>query len=40
VDCPLPEGRGYREDMPGFAGRLMKISLKGEDSDHEEIFDE
>jgi hypothetical protein len=33
VDCPLPEGRGYQDGMPGIAGR-QAISLKGEVSDH------
>jgi hypothetical protein len=40
VDCPLPEGRGYREGMSGYAGRQAGISLKGEVSDHKGIFDE
>jgi hypothetical protein len=37
VDCPLPEGRGYWEGMPGFAGRQVGISLKGEASNHKGI---
>jgi sirohydrochlorin cobaltochelatase len=40
VDYPLPEGRGCRESMPGFAGRQVGISLKGEASDHKGIFGE
>jgi hypothetical protein len=40
VDCPLPEGRGYRKGMPALAGRQSAISLKGEASDHKGGFDE
>ena len=40
VDCPLPEGRGYQEGIPGFAGSQAGISLKGEVSDHKGNFDE
>jgi hypothetical protein len=36
---PLPEGRGYREGRPGFAGRQARISLKGEVSNHKGNFD-
>jgi hypothetical protein len=39
VDCPLLEGRDYREGRSGVAGRQAGISLKGEVSDHEGIFD-
>jgi hypothetical protein len=38
--APLPEGRGYREGIPGFAGSQAGISLKGEVSDHKGSFDE
>jgi hypothetical protein len=38
VDCPLPEGKSFREGMPGFVERQVKISLKGEASDHKGIF--
>jgi hypothetical protein len=38
TDCPLPEGIGYQEGIPGFAGRQAGISQKGEGSDHKGIF--
>jgi hypothetical protein len=31
---------GYRDGMPGIAGRQVGISLKGEVSDHKGNFDE
>jgi hypothetical protein len=40
VDCPLPEGRGYRNGRTGEAGGQAGISLKGEVSDHKGNFDE
>jgi oligopeptide/dipeptide ABC transporter ATP-binding protein len=39
VDCPLPEGRGYRKCAPDLAGSQANISLKGEVSDHKGNFD-
>jgi hypothetical protein len=38
VDCPLPEGSGYRKCAPGLAGSQAGISLKGEVSDHKGNF--
>jgi hypothetical protein len=40
VDCPLPEGRGYRKGKPGVAVRQAETFLKGGVSDHKGIFDE
>jgi hypothetical protein len=40
VDCPIPEGRGYRKCAPGLAGSQAEISLKGEVSDHKGNFDQ
>jgi hypothetical protein len=40
VDCPLPEGRDYRNGMPSLVGRQTGISLKGELSNHKGNFDE
>ena len=39
VDCPLPEGRGYQEGIPGFAGSQAGISLTAGISLEEEVSD-